>query len=62
MLVEKSENLEVIEECLRECLGKEVRVKCFDEEDIVDTGKMMKRTSWLRKRRILLKSLMLRSI
>jgi DNA polymerase-3 subunit gamma/tau len=39
MLVEKSENLEVIEECLRECLGKEVRVKCFDEEDIVDTGK-----------------------
>jgi len=29
----------VIEECLRECLGKEVRVKCFDEEDIVDTGK-----------------------
>lgn len=39
MLVEKSENLEVIEECLRECLGKEVRVKCFDEDDIVDTGK-----------------------
>jgi len=62
MLVEKSENLEVIEECLRECLGKEVRVKCFDEEDIVDTGKNDEEDKLVEKGRILLKSLMLRSI
>lgn len=39
MYVSKAENLEVVESCLCKCLGKEVRVKCLDEEDTVDTSK-----------------------
>jgi len=42
MLVEKSENLEVIEECLRECLGKEVRVKCLTKRTLLIQEKMMR--------------------
>ncbi|HOM03733.1 MAG TPA: DNA polymerase III subunit gamma/tau [Acetivibrio sp.] len=49
MLVEKSENIEVVEKCLCDCLGKNVRVKCLDEEDIVDAGKKEEKDELIEK-------------
>nr|WP_276020122.1 DNA polymerase III subunit gamma/tau [Acetivibrio straminisolvens] len=49
MFVEKSENLEVVEECLCEFLGKKVRVKCLGEEDIVDTEKKEEKDELIEK-------------
>jgi len=39
MYVSKAENLEVVESCLCKCLGRDVRVKCIDEEEVVETSK-----------------------
>ncbi|HHV29918.1 DNA polymerase III subunit gamma/tau [Acetivibrio mesophilus] len=49
MIVAKHENLEVVESCLCECLGKEVRVKCLDEEDTVDNGKKEEKDELIEK-------------
>ncbi len=41
MILSKPENLELIEEILKGRLGREVRVKCIDEEDFIESGKTL---------------------
>ena len=38
MCLMKPENIEILETRLCECLGKEVRIKCIDEEEVVDNA------------------------
>jgi DNA polymerase-3 subunit gamma/tau len=49
MYVSKAENLEVVESCLSKCLGKDVRVKCLDEEESVETSRKEEKDELIEK-------------
>lgn len=49
MFVSKAENLEVVESYLSECMGKDVRIKCMDEEDTVETSKKEEKDELIEK-------------
>jgi len=38
MIISKPENLEIIEKAIEDLLGRKVRLKCIDEEDLKDTA------------------------
>jgi len=55
--VSKSENAEVLEEYLEKRLGREVKIKCFDSEDVVDRKKEDSNDEMVEKAKIIAKEL-----